>query len=79
MAVGAGRQASRPAAFALLAIAAIVLTLAILSDLPETRETGAIGLNFEGASAKAGPGLYLEIAAAALLATGGALSLARRR
>jgi hypothetical protein len=79
MALGAGRGASRPAAIALIAIAAIVLVLAIVRDLPETRETGAIGVNFEGATAKAGPGLYLEIVAGLLLAGGGALSLARRR
>ena len=79
MALGAGQGASRPAALALIAIAAVVLGLAILRDLPESRETGAIGLNFEGARGAAGPGLYLEIAAGLLLAAGGALALARRR
>ena len=79
MAFGAGPGASRPAALALIAIAAVVLALALLRDLPETRETGAIGMNFEGASGAAGPGLYLEIAAGLLLASAGALALARRR
>ena len=79
MAIGAGRGASRPAAVALVAIAALVLMLAIVRDLPETRETGAIGMNFEGASGSAGPGLYVEIGAGVLLAAGGALALARRR
>ena len=79
MAIGAGRRGSRPAGVAMIAIAGIVLVLALARDLPETRETGAIGDNFEGASASAGPGLYLEIAAGLLLAAGGALSLARRR
>lgn len=79
MAIGAGRRHSRPAAFALIAISAIVLALAILRDLPETQETGGIGLRYEAASAAAGPGLYLEIGAGLLVAAGGALALARRQ
>ena len=76
---GAARARSRPAALALILIAAVVLGLALLRDLPETNETGAVGVAFEGASAKAGIGLYLEIGAGLLLAAGGALTLARRR
>jgi hypothetical protein len=63
MAVGAGRGRSRPAAGALVAIGAVVLAIALFSDLPVTSETGAIGRNFEGATAAAGSGLYVEIAA----------------
>lgn len=66
MAFGAGPGRSRPAALALIATAAVVLGLAILRDLPETRETGAIGMNFEGASgaAKAAPAVDLAAAIA---------------
>jgi hypothetical protein len=78
MAVGAGRGRSRPAATALVAIAVIVLAFALARDLPQTKETGAVGVAFEGARGEAGAGLYMEIVAAVLLATGGALVLARR-
>lgn len=79
MAFGAGRGGSRAAAVALIAIAAIVLALTLARDLPQTKETGALGITYEGASAKAGLGLYLEAAAGLLLTAGGALALARRR
>lgn len=62
MAFGAGRGRSKPAAAALVVLGALVLAIALLSDLPKTHETGAIGPRFEGASAKAGSGLYVEIA-----------------
>ena len=79
MAVGATRGGSRPAGVACIAIALVVLALALLRDLPEAGETGAIGMRYEAASGEAGPGLYLEVAAGLLLAAGGALALARRR
>ena len=79
MAFGAARRDSRPAAVALMAIAGVVIALTLARDLPETRETGAIGDNFEGASASAGPGFYLELGGGLMLAAGGALSLTRRR
>lgn len=75
MAVGAGRGRSRPAAAALLVIGSLVLGLAIFSDEPVTKQTGAIGRNFEGAKAEAGSGFYLEIAAGALAGAAGALGL----
>ena len=78
MAVGAGRGHSRQAGIALTAIAVIVLGLALLGDLPETNEVGAIGVTYEGASGKAGPGLFMEIAGGVLLAAGGLLSLSTR-
>ena len=78
MAVGAGRGQSRPAAVALLAIGIIALGLAILGDLPEAGEVGAIGITYEGAAGKAGMGLYLEIAGGVLLAAAGALALSSR-
>jgi hypothetical protein len=77
MAWGAGVGRSRPAALALLAAAAIVLGIALLSDLPQTHRTGALGRDFAGASASAGTGFFLELAGAVLLAATGALRLWR--
>ncbi len=79
LAFGAARGYSRPAALALILIAAVVLGLALLRDLPETKRTGAVGIGFEGASGKPGAGLFIEIGAGLLLAAGGALALARHR
>ncbi len=79
LALGAARGRSRPAALALIMIAAVVLGLALARDLPESRRTGAVGIGFEGASGKPGAGLFIEIGAGLLLAAGGALALARHR
>ena len=76
MAFGAGFGRSRPAAFALIGIGALVLLWALLVDLPVTDETGAIGRNFEGAEAAAGPGLTLEIVGGVLLVAAGVVALA---
>jgi hypothetical protein len=77
MGVGAGLGGSRPAAFALLAIAAIVLIFGLAFDLPEAGKTGAIGRDFEGATASAGPGLYTELIGGVLAAVAGAIRLLR--
>jgi hypothetical protein len=77
MAFGAGPGRSRPAAIALVALGAVALGIALLSDLPASDETGAIGRNFEGATAKAGAGLWLEVVAGALAVLAGAIRLAR--
>jgi hypothetical protein len=69
---------SRPAAAALLVVGAVILAIAILGDLPDTDETGEIGVNFDRAEASAGIGLTLEIIAGALLAASGVLGLALR-
>jgi hypothetical protein len=66
MAWGAGLGGSRPAALALVFVGVFVLGWALLVDLPVTDDTGAIGLNFEGATARPGPGLTLEIVAGGL-------------
>jgi O-antigen ligase len=79
MAVGAGVGASRPAAFALVALGVIVLVITVASDIPESAKTGAIGRNFEGAKAVKGPGLYLELLAGALAVGAGLLRLLNRR
>jgi hypothetical protein len=75
MAFGAGFGRSRPAAFALIGIGALVLLWALLVDLPVTDETGAIGRNFEGAEAAAGPGLTLEIVGGVLIVAAGLAGL----
>ena len=75
MAWGAGMGGSRPAAVALTAVGVGVLAWALLVDLPETNETGALGRNFEGATAAAGPGLTIEIVAGALALAAGAIRL----
>ena len=71
MAVGAGLGGSRPAAVALVVVGVLVLGWSLLVDLPVTDETGAIGRNFEGATASAGAGLTLEIVAGVLLVAAG--------
>jgi hypothetical protein len=75
MAWGAGPGGSRPAAIALMGIGVLVLTWALLVDLPVTAETGAIGRSFEGATAAAGPGLTLELVAGALALGAGLAAL----
>lgn len=77
MAWGAGLGRSRPAGVALLAIGALVIALSLTLDLPQSHRTGAIGRNFEGAKAKAGAGLYLELIAGALAAGAGMARLVR--
>jgi len=75
MGLGAGVGGSRPAAVALLAAGVLVLGWALLVDLPVTDETGALGRDFEGATASAGPGLTLELIAGVLLVGAGTARL----
>jgi hypothetical protein len=75
MAWGAGIGGSRPAAVALVAVGVGVLAWALLVDLPEANETGALGRNFEGATAAAGPGLTIELVAGTLALAAGAVCL----
>ena len=78
MGVGAGLGGSRPAAIALVVVGVLVLGWSLLVDLPVTDETGAIGRNFEGATASAGAGLTLEIVAGVLLVAAGLARLLDR-
>ena len=78
MAWGAGIGGSRAAAIALAAVGIGVLAWALLVDLPVTHETGALGRDFEGATATAGIGLTLEIAAGVLALGAGAVRLLAR-
>jgi hypothetical protein len=75
MAWGAGIGGSRPAAFALAAVGVAVIAWALLVDLPVTNETGALGRNFEGATAAAGPGLTIELVAGGLALAAGVVRL----
>jgi hypothetical protein len=77
MAIGASAGRSRPAAIALIAIGALVLGLALLIDLPQTHQAGAIGRDFEGAKAAAGPGFFTELVGALLALGAGAARLWR--
>ncbi len=77
MAWGAGRGASRPAAIALVAVGVVVLAFALAGDLPDTNETGLVGLQYEEAEAKAGAGFFMEIAGAVLVAAAGLIRLRR--
>jgi hypothetical protein len=79
MAWGAGVGGSRPAALALVFVGVFALGWALLVDLPVTDETGAIGLNFEGATARAGPGLTLEIVAGGLALAAGTVAFLSRQ
>jgi hypothetical protein len=63
----------------LLAVGVVVLGLTLIGDLPETNETGAIGLDFDGATGQAGLGFYLELIAGVLCLLAGVLALARAR
>jgi hypothetical protein len=74
-ALGAAPPGSRPAAIGLAVVGALVLAWALLVDLPVTSETGAIGLNFEGATAASGPGLTLEPMAGGLALGAGLVAL----
>jgi hypothetical protein len=78
MAWGASVGRSVPAGAALIGIGLIALAFAVLSDLPASDDTGALGRNFEAASASAGAGLYLEILSGLLVILAGALRLGSR-
>ena len=80
MALGAARGA-RPPAFALVALGAVALFIALAVDLPETRQSGRLAesVAFEDAQAQVATGFYLEtLGAVVLLFAGGALLLLGR-
>ena len=61
MGSGAAFGRSRPAAVALIVIGAVVLGIALLSDLPASDDTGLIGRDYAEATASAGAGLWFEV------------------
>ena len=77
MAWGAGVGGSRPAAFALIALGAVVVLWTVLIDLPATNDTGGIGPLYANAEAMSGPGLFTELIGGALAVAAGALRLLR--
>jgi hypothetical protein len=81
--LGAGLAARRGTSAAvgaiLLAIGAVTLGLTLIGDLPVTNDTGAIGIDFEGATGSAGLGFYLELMGGVLCLIAGALGLISAR
>jgi hypothetical protein len=75
MVVGIARGGSRPAAAAALALGVITMLIAVVGDLPDTRQTGVVGERYEQASAAPGAGFYLETLGATLLIVAGAGTL----
>ena len=77
MAIGASVGRSRPAAVALVAIGVLVLGITLGLDLDQTRQTGAIGRDFEGATGSAGPGFFTELLGGLLAVGAGVVRLLR--
>ena len=77
MAIGASAGRSRPAAVALVAIGVLVLGITLGLDLHQTRQAGAIGRDFEGATAAAGPGFFTELLGGLLAVGAGVVRLLR--
>jgi hypothetical protein len=75
MAWGAAVGASRPAGIALLVLGAASLAITLAVDLPDIHKTGIVGDQFSNAEANPGPGFWLELVAAGLVATAGLLRL----
>jgi hypothetical protein len=78
MTLGAVLGGSRPAAFAVLALAAAALAIALAIDLPDVHETGLIGRTYDAAQAEPRAGLYLEIAGGCAALVGAALIVLAR-
>jgi hypothetical protein len=78
MSLGAVFGGSRPAAIAVLVLAAGALAIALLVDLPDVHETGLIGRTYDAAVAEPRSGLYLEIAGGCAALVGAAVILAAR-
>jgi hypothetical protein len=75
----AGRRGGAAPAAVLAAVGLLVLGLALIGDLPKTNETGAIGRDFDGATAQAGLGFYLELLGGLLALLAGVLGLLAER
>lgn len=75
MSVGAVIGRSKPAAAALVVLAAAAIGIILVVDLPWLNETGLIGRTYEAARAAPRAGLYLEIAGGCAALVGGTLIL----
>jgi hypothetical protein len=80
MAWGAVKGGSRPAAFAVLALAVVAIFIALAIDLPDLNETGLIGRTYDQAEARPRVGFFVETLGAtlALLGAIGTLVLRER-
>jgi hypothetical protein len=78
MTLGAVLGGSRPAAVALLVLAAASLAVTLAVDLPDVHETGLIGRTYEAARAEPRAGLYLELAGGCAVLLGAAIILTAR-
>jgi hypothetical protein len=74
MAWGAAVGRSRPAAAALVLVGVVILGIGFLSDWPEAGRTGFVGEAYN-ATAHKGTGLWLELAAGALMVVVGLVAL----
>ena len=73
------RGGARAPAAALVVLGLAALAIALVVDLPDTRGSGDLpeSLAYENAQARAGAGLWLEIAGGALLVAAGGVLTAR--
>ena len=78
MSFGAVLRGSRPAAVAVLVLAAAALAIALLVDLPDVHETGLFGRTYDAARAEPRAALYLEIAGGCAALVGAALIIVAR-
>ncbi len=83
LAAGAGiaarRGVTREIGGVLLAIGVVTLGLTLFGDLPVTDDAGAVGDDFDGATASAGLGFYLELLGGVLCVAAGVLGLVAAR
>jgi hypothetical protein len=77
MGAGASLGGSRPAAWALVALAVVVLAITLALDLPDAFSTGPIGERYEDAAARPGIGFWLAIAGALTALAAGVMRLRR--
>jgi hypothetical protein len=77
MSVGAVVGRSRPAAIALLALAAAASVIILAADVPWMNETGLIGRTYDLAEARPAIGFWLEVAGALLVLVSALLVLRR--
>jgi len=70
---------SRPAAYAMIAIGAAVVVIALATDVPDIHKTGVLGERFDSAHAQAGPGLWMEILGGGLVLASGVMAAVGRR
>lgn len=77
--IAARRGATREVGGVLVAIGVVTLGLTLFGDLPVTNDAGAVGDDFDNATASAGLGFYLELLGGVLCVAAGALGLVAAR